>query len=709
MTTALRAAAAVALLAGVYVLALLLVVGDVSFFIVWATHSDESEMTDSVIPTVRFSVLPILAVLVGLLTISGRRGAVVADSIEVRADDAPALHAAVTGLAAAIGTRPPDEIRLVAEPIAEVSEETRFLGLFAGARRMYVGVPLLVALSTDELRAVLCHELGHYAGSHTRLGAIAYRSSEALRETRRRLSLHGGSRRPGSLLARLAERLFAGYSALVLGLSSATRRRQEVEADAAAAAIAGKQALASALRSVHTLQSAWDFFLGSVIAPVGEAGYVPADLFGTFRSMLDDPVVRQRLAELERFHLDHAETSWDDSHPTLAQRLEMIERLPDQGASPDPSPASELIAGQEPLVAAVQRTALARLSADADELVELSGPDWADRAATTLTRRAVEDLLEAAGEPAEPVTSLGAVLALLEAGGAERLARNLAQARTPSAAADEVDALGDLGAALFALAGCSLVAAGQAAWQLSWTGLGVLVGPGLDSAELLDLAECAVAAPVAATCFRERLDKLGLNLDASPVRPSPTVALVTADVRPSRDRVPSAETSAPTPGHWADDHPVLGAHITDLRAAPGIRNVLIASFFTMAFVPIGLLSLVVDVEAGVNWHDPLVAFGPLFAALAPMALRDSLRQRRESIRLYQGGFVHVRHARDIRVYPWDRIADISVFMRPHGGGSSVEYRSYRIRRKDGKAVTFSSAVYPQIQRLATEFSRAGSS
>ncbi|HEU4542748.1 MAG TPA: M48 family metallopeptidase [Jiangellaceae bacterium] len=93
------------------------------------------------------------------------------EGLKVRPGRAPGLWAEARAIAAAVGTRPPDEIRLVPEVNAAVSERTHLLGVIGGRRYLYIGVPLLQALTVSQLRAVLAHEFGHYSHSHTRLGA----------------------------------------------------------------------------------------------------------------------------------------------------------------------------------------------------------------------------------------------------------------------------------------------------------------------------------------------------------------------------------------------------------------------------------------------------------------------------------------------------------------------------------------------------------
>jgi len=103
-------------------------------------------------------------------------------SVVVRRDEdkgPDSLWGRVDRLAQAAGTRPPAELRLTAEPNAGVVEETRWLGLIPGTRRMYLGIPLLVALPDEQLDAVICHELGPYAQGHTRTGVVCYRARVA--------------------------------------------------------------------------------------------------------------------------------------------------------------------------------------------------------------------------------------------------------------------------------------------------------------------------------------------------------------------------------------------------------------------------------------------------------------------------------------------------------------------------------------------------
>ncbi len=238
--------------------------------------------------------------------------------------DAPALCALVAGLAAAVGTAPPAEVRLTAEANAQVSEDARLLGLVPGTRRLYLGLPLLLGLSTGELRAVLGHELGHYARRHTRIGAVTYRGAVALEQIQHELGGLPGRRRRFDVVAALLRRIYRGYARLYLSLSFAMRRRQELEADAAAVAVAGPAAAVAALRSSHAIAVAWADFLGRFASTALAEGFIPGGLFDAFADMLADPLAGDVLARL-RATLPEPERAPLDSHPSLADRLRRIE------------------------------------------------------------------------------------------------------------------------------------------------------------------------------------------------------------------------------------------------------------------------------------------------------------------------------------------------------------------------------------------------
>ena len=233
----------------------------------------------------------------------------------------PVLWQTIEDLAQRVRTAPPDEIRLVAEVNAAVSEDTRLLGLRATRRRVFIGLPLLQTLTVDEMRSVLGHELGHYSGAHTRLGAPVYRGRVSLIATVQGLRNHP-----------FIQRLFTWYAKLYLRVSQAVSRKQELEADRFAVAIGGRQAMAGALRKIHTTATGWDLYVNDYLNLTDRGGRAGDGVRGLPRA--HEPPERQ--AEIASLANSGRRCPYD-FHPSLAERLTAIEHLQEPEHVPDPA------------------------------------------------------------------------------------------------------------------------------------------------------------------------------------------------------------------------------------------------------------------------------------------------------------------------------------------------------------------------------------
>jgi Zn-dependent protease with chaperone function len=505
MTAWLRAVLAIALLWGIYVLAVVLVAVDVGIIILFGVEPGKTQfyflfgITITSVPTAA-------AVLVALFTVSRETGPL-QDSVELSPDQAPALWTMVNELAGAVGTRPPTEVRVVATANAQVSEECRFLGLIVGTRRLYVGLPLMLGLTVDELRAILCHELGHYARSHTRTGTIAYRGATILREIMAWFLRPEPAGRRRKLHAPMFEFAFSRYAISYFRLSATVRRQQEREADAAAVAAAGKAAASSALRGTYATGQAWNDFLSRYVGTVLRHGFVPDGLFEGFSAMLADPLYQDVLAAARQSPPDNPPARFD-THPSIATRLRQIGEVDDEAGEAvsdrDLTPATSLLAEPRQVFMDVQKVALPPVT---DPERRLPWPEWADLVALVRAVEAATELLTAARRVAvEPAPALSTVLDLLRDGAASKLAAALGKADSPEAA------LGHLRRSLEALVGCLLVRAGYASWRLSWTEPGILTGLDVAVVEFRDLVVAAVNHPGQVDHLRAHLVYLGIDL-----------------------------------------------------------------------------------------------------------------------------------------------------------------------------------------------------
>ncbi|WP_159106734.1 M48 family metallopeptidase [Streptomyces rishiriensis] len=237
-------------------------------------------------------------------TVVGRSGP--QHGILVTSAEAPLLWNHVVLLAAEVGTRPPHEIRVTAEPNAYVVEHTRLLGLVRGRRCVCVGAPLLTALPVQSPTAVLGHELAHFSHLDTRLAVVTY----------------GGR----DLLARVVDAVppgaphrlvLQGYLHLYSLVSSSGLQRQEFLADRCAARVTDPGTAAAAIEKVHTAAADWQRFVGDHMNPA-RTGRAPAGILPAFGRFLaaggSGPAAWQPAPR---------PATWD-THPPLADRIEAL-------------------------------------------------------------------------------------------------------------------------------------------------------------------------------------------------------------------------------------------------------------------------------------------------------------------------------------------------------------------------------------------------
>lgn len=484
MVTSLRAALSVAMLAGFYVVALGVIAG-LGWLAVLAFEGGYGTGG---------AKLGILALVVAVGVVSAlwkvaRANPAPEPGLEVTPADAPELWATVRELADAAQTRVPDEIRLVGEVNAAVSEDARLLGLVGGRRHLYLGVPLLQAFDVAQLRSVLAHELGHYSRSHTRLGAVTYRGRAVILATVQQLS--------GNVVGWLLR----GYARLYLLVSAAVSRRQELEADELSVRVAGREVAQSTLRELPVVDTAWSFYTGSYLANGWESGYAPtaAGFFGGFGDLL--AARGDELAEL-RADAPPSDGSLWDSHPPVAARIAAMAHVPDTQVVRDTRPATVLVPGFAVAAAAVAEEVVAfddRTRLDWDELTAASVAADRQRAADSVYRAAAR----LAGQQR---ATLATVLDLVAAGRGDDLAR--AVGFDTDVAPDDDRPVPML---LRVVLGSAAVQAGVARWRHSWSGPAVLVGRDGQPLDLDALADLA-ADPAQAGAVREHLVRLDVDV-----------------------------------------------------------------------------------------------------------------------------------------------------------------------------------------------------
>lgn len=277
------------------------------------------------------SVAVVIAIIKGTLFVERRTGADSVNGFEVDERTQPELTTMVRSVAAEMGTEPPSRIFLVPDVNAYVLQSGSFLGIVPGERVMAIGLGIMNSLTVDQLRAVVAHELGHYAGGDTRLGPLSYRAGATIYRTVEHLG-------PESMIGKV----FQAYGRRYLMLSLRVRRRQELSADAAAVRLAGRENHVAALRRVAAAAPAWSCFVEWYVLPLWQRGGEPENLFDGYRAMLADPGRQEELARLDTT-LDTIETHPFDSHPSLVERVTQARALPEGDPPGDDRPAGVLL------------------------------------------------------------------------------------------------------------------------------------------------------------------------------------------------------------------------------------------------------------------------------------------------------------------------------------------------------------------------------
>lgn len=440
----------------------------------------------------------------------------------LRVDDLqePRLWHSVRDVAEQVGTRAPDEIVLTGDVNAAVSEESSFLGLVGGTRRLYLGLPLMTGLTEAQLRAVLAHEMGHYGNSDTRLSAITARGrvqvvrtiahfeeragSKAAKERARQEKKYAKAVAKGrkakeidtagaGITYRAMARIYTAYAKFYMRATLSGARREELAADVAAARIAGRDATASALRELPVLDSAHGFYMNAYATLGVGAGMLPrsGEVFGGVRHLL---AARQEELDELRSSLPDEPSSPYDSHPAIAERVARIEALPDDGRASEPEePSLSLLADPERALAGVEQAVLA------PEALAMRRMDWPELVHESMSVYAQESaqrfgalVREATGGDG----SLAALLDAIDAGALWQIAERLPQsdeARAATGRAAREFARPRLRDGLSRLVSAEFLSQGRGRWELSWSESATLRLPPGYADELPAALDAAVA------------------------------------------------------------------------------------------------------------------------------------------------------------------------------------------------------------------------
>ena len=174
-----RAALAVVLMVSFYILALGVAAG-----LLWVAYFDIARARHPAFRLIAFCVAGAGSVLWAIVP---RRDHFDPPGPRVTAEEQPELFALIQDVAKATSQAMPQDVYLLNDVNAFVAQRGGIMGM-GGRRVMGLGLPLLQALTVDEVKGVLAHEFGHYHAGDVALGPWIHKTRVMMLRTIAQLS-----------------------------------------------------------------------------------------------------------------------------------------------------------------------------------------------------------------------------------------------------------------------------------------------------------------------------------------------------------------------------------------------------------------------------------------------------------------------------------------------------------------------------------------
>ncbi len=283
----------------------------------------------------------------------------------VKRKDLPGLYAFVDELSASLQAPRFHQILITEDFNAAVTQRPR-LGLLGWQQNyLIIGLPLMLALTTQQFRAVLAHELGHLSGNHSRFGGWIYR--QRLTWYRIAEGMGQGGNETSWLIF---ERFLKWYVPFFNAYAFVLARMNEYEADRCAAELAGAKNTAEALINADVKATFLEnSFFSNIYKQVETEISAPSLVFTEMKAAL----LQEIPSTLSSLYLTQAlalKTNNFDTHPCLSDRLNALQCLPKNQEEILLPTAIKVSAARE-----VLGTAL-------DKLIDYFNKMWYDRMAT---------------------------------------------------------------------------------------------------------------------------------------------------------------------------------------------------------------------------------------------------------------------------------------------------------------------------------------
>ncbi|MCS6861080.1 MAG: M48 family metalloprotease [Abditibacteriales bacterium] len=237
---------------------------------------------------------------------------------EVRPAEVPPLFRMIEELRSTLRTPRFHHVLVTSDFNAAAAQRPRLGVLGWQCNYLLFGLPLMQALSPEQFRAVVAHELGHLSGNHGRLGGWIYRVEQTWSQLLERLEAehHWGTK--------IFQWFFHWYAPFFNAYSFALRRANEYLADRCAAELTSTQHAAEALLNFEVKKRLLqEVFWADIYKQADNQPQPTAQPFAAMATALrSGPQPEEAVAWLDRALARKTDTT--DTHPALADRLRAL-------------------------------------------------------------------------------------------------------------------------------------------------------------------------------------------------------------------------------------------------------------------------------------------------------------------------------------------------------------------------------------------------
>lgn len=236
---------------------------------------------------------------------------------EIQPADAPELFEFVEKTCRELNAQTPEKILVTDDFNASVVTTPRY-GIFGRKVFLNLGLPLMYALSPEQFRAVITHEIGHISGKHGKFSKWTYQLHETWNRFIESQELQEHK------ISFLYEKFVKWFFPYFTAYSFVLMRRHEREADAYTIQLAGAHPLGEALINLETKSAMLSQDFWQEVFEENTKGHEPpTELFSrmalAFRHQRDAQKETQNLTKFVEIKTDYS-----DTHPSLSERLRTI-------------------------------------------------------------------------------------------------------------------------------------------------------------------------------------------------------------------------------------------------------------------------------------------------------------------------------------------------------------------------------------------------